>query len=167
MNLVRYLMFLSGWCSTLTLLRPFARHLVGKMGIQKAHLLITKHQPAISEHGWSDGVRPRNCRTRELLLPHALIKHCTYGTGTLRHRSRSRNPKRITNERKKKTLQHQRMICICWIFSLWMFPKLGVDPPNHPFVHRVFSLIFTIHFGFFPLFLEGHPYTIETHNLHV
>ena len=33
---------MTGWCSTLTLLRPFAYHLVGKMGILKAHLLITK-----------------------------------------------------------------------------------------------------------------------------
>ncbi len=32
-------------------------------------------------------------------------------------------------------------------------PKIMV-PPNHPFVHRVFHEIFTIHFGFSPLFLE-------------
>ena len=31
----------AGWCSTPTYLRPFARHLVGKMVIQAAHLLIT------------------------------------------------------------------------------------------------------------------------------
>ena len=35
--------------------------------------------------------------------------------------------------------------------SIWMFPKIGFfNPPNHPFVHRVwFSIIFTIHFGGF------------------
>ena len=35
-----YMYKLSGWCSTLTLLRSFAHHLVGKMLII-AHLLIT------------------------------------------------------------------------------------------------------------------------------
>ena len=29
---------------------------------------------------------------------------------------------------------------------IWVFPKIMV-PPNHPFVHRVFHEIFTIHFG--------------------
>ena len=39
-------------------------------------------------------------------------------------------------------------------WSIWVFPKSGgVYPPNHPFVHRV-SMIFTIHFGGPPLFLE-------------
>ena len=45
--------------------------------------------------------------------------------------------------------------------STWVFPKIGVGPPNHPFVHRVFHEIFTIHFGGkIPLFWE-HPYTLE------
>ena len=30
--------------------------------------------------------------------------------------------------------------------SKWVFPKIIV-PPNHPFVHRDFSIIFTLHFG--------------------
>ena len=29
---------------------------------------------------------------------------------------------------------------------LWMFPKIGVGPPNHPFLIG-FSIVFTIHFG--------------------
>ena len=34
----------------------------------------------------------------------------------------------------------------------------GPPPPNHPFVHRVFHEIFTIHFGgLFHLFLVQHP----------
>ena len=38
----------SGWCSTLTLLRPFARHLVGKMTIQAAHVSSSRYaQPRI------------------------------------------------------------------------------------------------------------------------
>ena len=39
---------------------------------------------------------------------------------------------------------------------IWVVnPKIGVvlNPPNHPFVHRDFFLIFTIHFGV-PFFLE-------------
>ncbi len=41
----------------------------------------------------------------------------------------------------------------------WVFPKIGVEnPPNHPFVHRVGTIIFTIHFGGqIPLFLGWHP----------
>ena len=41
-----------------------------------------------------------------------------------------------------------------------VFPKIMV-PPNHPFVHRVFHEIFTIHFGgksLPPLFLVQHLY---------
>ena len=36
--------------------------------------------------------------------------------------------------------------------SMWMFPKIAVLP-NHP-LKIGFSIIFTIHFGVFPLFLE-------------
>ncbi len=36
--------------TTPTQLRPFARHLVGKIAIQAAHLLITEHQPAFKKH---------------------------------------------------------------------------------------------------------------------
>ena len=35
----------------------------------------------------------------------------------------------------------------------WRFPKIGGFPPNHPFLIG-FSIIFTIHFGGPPLFLE-------------
>ena len=32
---------------------------------------------------------------------------------------------------------------------IWVFPKIGVGPPNHPILIR-FSIIFTIHFEGFP-----------------
>ena len=35
------------------------------------------------------------------------------------------------------------------IYSIWVFPKIGVGPPNHPFVHRVFHY-FHHPFGGFP-----------------
>ena len=42
---------------------------------------------------------------------------------------------------------------------IWVFPKTMV-PPNHPFVHRVFHEISTIHFGGFttPIFGNIHIY---------
>ncbi len=40
-------------------------------------------------------------------------------------------------------------------------PKIGFFSPQiTPFVHRVFHEIFTIHFGFFSLFLGWHPYDV-------
>ena len=33
--------------------------------------------------------------------------------------------------------------------DIWVFPKIGVGPPNHPTLIG-FSIIFTIHFGGFP-----------------
>ncbi len=38
---------------------------------------------------------------------------------------------------------------------MWVFPKILGKPPNHPFVHRVGTIIFTIHFGY-PYFWK-HP----------
>ena len=38
---------------------------------------------------------------------------------------------------------------------MWGFPKIVV-PPNHPILIG-FSIIFTIQFGVFPLFLDFHP----------
>ena len=36
-------------------------------------------------------------------------------------------------------------------------PKIEENPPNHPFAHRVWTIIFTIHFGGkMPLFLGWH-----------
>ena len=37
-----------------------------------------------------------------------------------------------------------------------MFPKIGVGPPNHPFVHRVFHEINHPFWGFSPYFWK-HP----------
>ena len=42
-------------------------------------------------------------------------------------------------------------------FSIRVFPKIGVGPPNHPFVHRGFHYKPSI-FGVLPLFLVQHPY---------
>ena len=42
----------------------------------------------------------------------------------------------------EKTLASWRV----YFNEMWVFPKIMV-PPNHPFVHRVFHEIFTIHFG--------------------
>ena len=41
------------------------------------------------------------------------------------------------------------------------FRKWWVLPPNHPFVQGRFSIIFTIHFGGPPLFLETPTYTLN------
>ena len=39
----------------------------------------------------------------------------------------------------------------------WVFPKIAVGPPNHPFCNMGFSIIFTIHFG------GNHPILGTTH----
>ena len=58
------LVYQTGWCSTPTLLRPFARHLLGKMDILAAHLLLTKRSPAEGKttwrynHKWSTNKNP-------------------------------------------------------------------------------------------------------------
>ncbi len=41
--------------------------------------------------------------------------------------------------------------------EIWVFPKIMGKPPNHPFVHRVFHEIFTIHFGVFPTYFGSTP----------
>ena len=43
--------------------------------------------------------------------------------------------------------------CVFFVGNIWMFPKIVVFPPNHPFLIGC-SIIFTIHFGGIPLFLE-------------
>ena len=44
----------------------------------------------------------------------------------------------------------------------------GILPPNHPFVHRVGTIIFTIHFGGkIPLFLETSLYNCANKMLNV
>ena len=41
----------------------------------------------------------------------------------------------------------------------WVFPKIGVGPPNHPFVHRVFHYKPSILGGFPPIFGNTHKLT--------
>jgi len=43
--------------------------------------------------------------------------------------------------------------------SIWVFPKIGVFPPNHPLKNKVFHEINPFILGVFPLFLVQHPYT--------
>ena len=44
--------------------------------------------------------------------------------------------------------------------DIWVFPKIGVGPPSHPFVHRVFHDFKPSILGDkFPLFLVQHPST--------
>ena len=46
--------------------------------------------------------------------------------------------------------------------AIWLFPKIGGFPLNHPFVHRVPSMIFTIHFwGTHYFWSSTHPLRIH------
>ena len=40
---------------------------------------------------------------------------------------------------------------------MWVFPKIGVGPPNHPMFNRVFHEINPSILGEKPLFLVQHP----------
>ena len=53
-------------------------------------------------------------------------------------------PRKLKNVPEKGTIS---------IGHTWVFPKIWENHPNHPILIG-FSIIFTIHFGVFPLFLE-------------
>ena len=43
-----------------------------------------------------------------------------------------------------------------FIFQIWVFPKIGVGPPNHPFVHRVWNHYF--HHPFWDTHIVGNTH---------
>ena len=60
-------------------------------------------------------------------------------------------------------LDAQKARKIEWI-HMGVEPNIWENPPNHPFVHRVFSIIFTIHFQVH-LFLETSIFTLPETNI--